>query len=96
MKFVTFVRNDDVKCFLVFVQGTHKLVVMGCVNFEDRALIKKWQVGKKMNVTGEMFMDEINEVIVESNLRLLLEVVSVFQSFGAHSNKNAKNAIEKL
>jgi hypothetical protein len=41
MKSTTFIHNDDVKCFHVAIQGTHKLVVMGCINFEDHVLIKK-------------------------------------------------------
>ncbi len=58
MKFVTLIHNDDVKCFHMVVQGTHKLVVMGHINFEDHALIKRWWGDEKMNVTGEMFKDE--------------------------------------
>jgi predicted transcriptional regulator with HTH domain len=42
----------------VAVQGTHKLVVMGRINFEDHVLLKKWQVDEKMNVMGEMFKDK--------------------------------------
>jgi hypothetical protein len=42
MKFVTFIHNDDVKCFHVVVQRTPKLVVIGHINFEDHALIKRW------------------------------------------------------
>jgi hypothetical protein len=41
MKFVTFIHNDDAKCFHVAIQGTHKLVVMGCINFKDHVLIKR-------------------------------------------------------
>jgi hypothetical protein len=41
MKFVTFTHNDDVKSFHVAVQGTHKLVAMGRINFEDHTLIKR-------------------------------------------------------
>jgi hypothetical protein len=41
MKFAMFIHNDDVKCFHVVVQGTHKLVVMGGINFEDHVLIRK-------------------------------------------------------
>jgi hypothetical protein len=37
MKFVVFIHNDDVKCFHVDAQGTHELVVMGRINFEDHA-----------------------------------------------------------
>jgi hypothetical protein len=42
MKSTTFIHNDDVKCFHMVVQGTHKLVMMGHINFEDHALIKRW------------------------------------------------------
>jgi len=38
--------------------GTHKLVVMGHINFKDHALIKRRWVDEKMNVTGGMFKDE--------------------------------------
>jgi hypothetical protein len=41
MKSTTFIHNDDVKCFHVVIQGTHKLVVMGRINFEDHVLIKR-------------------------------------------------------
>jgi hypothetical protein len=41
MKFVTFNHNDDVKCFHTVVQETHKLVMMGRINFEDHTLIKR-------------------------------------------------------
>ncbi len=58
MKFVMLICNDDVKCFHVTVQWTHKLVVMGCINFEDHVLIKRWRVNEKMNVTGRKFRDE--------------------------------------
>jgi len=79
MKFMTFIHNDDAKCFHMAIQGTHKLVVMGRINFEDHVLIKKWQVDEKMNVSSKMFKDEKKRGIVKSNLRLLLEVVCVFE-----------------
>jgi hypothetical protein len=41
MKCAMFIHTDDVKCFHVVVQGTYKLVMMGCINFEDQALIKR-------------------------------------------------------
>jgi hypothetical protein len=34
MKFATFIHNDDAKCFHVVVQGTHNLIMMGCINFK--------------------------------------------------------------
>ncbi len=57
MKFAMFIHNDDVKCFHVVVQGTHKLVVMGGINFEDHVLIRKRWANEKMNVMGKMFGD---------------------------------------
>jgi hypothetical protein len=58
MKSATFIHNDDVNCFHVVVQGTHKLVMMGCINFEDHVLIKRWRACKKMNAMGKKFKDE--------------------------------------
>ncbi len=58
MKFEAFIRNDDAKCFHMAIQGTQKMVVMGHINFEDQALIKRQQEYEKMNVTGKMFKDE--------------------------------------
>ncbi len=57
MKFAAFIHNDDMKCFHMVIQNTHKLVVMGHINFEDHVLIKRWQASK-MNMTGGMFKDE--------------------------------------
>ncbi len=58
MKSVMFSHNDDAKCFHATVQGTHKLVMMGHINFEDQVLIKRQWANEKMNVTGKMFKDE--------------------------------------
>jgi hypothetical protein len=58
MKFAMFIHNDDAKCFHVDVQGTHKLVVMGHINFEDHALIKRQWASKKMIMMGGKFKDE--------------------------------------
>ncbi len=41
MKSIMFIHNDDIKCFHMAVQGTHKLVMMGRIDFEHHALIKK-------------------------------------------------------
>jgi hypothetical protein len=32
--------------------------MMGRINFEDHALIKRWWANEKMNVTSEMFNDK--------------------------------------
>ncbi len=58
MKSATYIHNDDAKCFHMVVQGTHKLVVMGYINFKDHVLIKRWQENDKMNMMGGMFKDE--------------------------------------
>jgi hypothetical protein len=58
MQFVTSIHNDAMKCFPVVIQETYKLVAMGCINFEDCELIKRWWVGKKMNAIGGMFKDK--------------------------------------
>jgi hypothetical protein len=79
MKSAVFIHNDDVKCFHMAIQGSHKLVLMGHINFEDHALIKRWWVGKKMIATSETFKDKKNEVTVESNLCLLLEDMHIFK-----------------
>jgi hypothetical protein len=41
MNFVASIHNDDMKCFHVAIQDTHKLVVMGHINFENHVLIKR-------------------------------------------------------
>ncbi len=79
MKSTMFIHNDDVKCFHVVIQGTHKLIVMGRINFKDHVLIKRQWANEKMNVMGEMFKDKKNWITVENNLHLLLEVVCVFK-----------------
>jgi hypothetical protein len=79
MKSVTFIHNYDVKCFYVVVQGTHKFVMMGRINFEDHVIIKRWRANEKMNVMGRMFKDEKNGVTIQSSLCLLLEVECVFK-----------------
>jgi len=32
--------------------------MMGCINFKDHALIKRWREDEKMNVTSKKFKDE--------------------------------------
>jgi hypothetical protein len=58
LKSMMFIHNDDAKCFHVVVQRTRKLVVMGHINFEDHALIKRRHASKKMNAMGKKFKDE--------------------------------------
>ncbi len=58
MKYATFIHNDDVRCFHVAIQRTHKLVMMGSINFKDHALINKQWASKKMNALVNKFKDE--------------------------------------
>jgi len=53
-----FIHNDDVMCFRMHVQGTQKVVVMGCHNFKDEPLIKRRRASQKMNATSKKFKDE--------------------------------------
>jgi hypothetical protein len=57
----------------------HKLVMMGHINFEDHALIKRWQACKKMYAMGGMFKARKNKVIFKKSLCLFLEVVHIFE-----------------
>jgi hypothetical protein len=52
MKFVTFIHNDDVKCFRMVINGTHKLLVMNRIKFKDHSLIKRWQANEKNECDG--------------------------------------------
>jgi len=80
MKFEVFIHNDEVSCFHVVVQGTQTVVVMGRHNFKDELLIKRWQVGKKMNGTCRKLKDENKQrVTIESCFHLLQEVVCFFK-----------------
>ncbi len=65
MKFFTSIHNDDMKCFHMAIQEIDKFIIMGYISYEDHALIKRWQVSKKMNVTNEMFKDEKKGIIIK-------------------------------
>jgi hypothetical protein len=55
----------------VAIQGTQKVVVMGCHNFKDEGLIKRQWAGQNMNGTGGKFKDENNR----NNHRKLLSFI---------------------
>jgi hypothetical protein len=70
MKSLMFIHNDNVKCFHMAVHKMHKLVMMGRINFEDHALIKRWQANEKMNVTRTFMLSfyvEANDVGMQKN-----------------------------
>ncbi len=77
---MTFIHNDDAKCFHVVVQRTYKMVVMGRINFEDLVLIERRHIDEKMNVTSGMFKDEKKWATIESGLHFL-EKLSTFSKF---------------
>jgi hypothetical protein len=93
---VVFIHNDNMKCFHVVVQETHKLVVMGHINFEDHALIKRRHACKKKNATGRRFKDEKIRGNYQKQFTFFDRSCACFLSFGIHNNMNAKSAIEKL
>ncbi len=94
MKSVTFIQNDDAKCFHVAVQGTRKLVVMGRINFEDHALIKRWWEVEKMNVIGGMFKDEKKQRNYQKQFAFVVGSCARFRSFGIHSSMSAECVIK--
>jgi hypothetical protein len=96
MKFAAFIHYDDMKCFHVAVQETHKLVVMGHINFEDHALIKWRYACKKMNATGRRFKDKKKQGIHKKQFTFVARSCAHFWSFGVHNSMSAKSAIEKL
>jgi urease alpha subunit len=96
MKYVAFIHNDDVECFHVIIQGTHKLVVMGRINFEHHVLIKRWQVGEKMNVMGGTFKEEKKQGNHRKQFAYVAKCCACFQSSRIHSSMSVENAIEKL
>ncbi len=96
MKSVTFIHNHDHKCFHMAIQGTHKLVVMGRINFKDHALIKRRWANEKMNVTSGMFKDKKKWGNHQKQFVFVAKSYACFQSFGVHSNMSLESAIEKL
>jgi hypothetical protein len=96
MKFATFIHNDDVKCFHVAIQGTHKLVMMGCIYFEDHLLIKKKWAYEKMNVMGGTLKDVKEQGNHQKQFPFVVGSCVHFRSFEIHSNMSAENVIEKL
>jgi hypothetical protein len=69
---------------------------MGHINFEDHALIKRWHVDEKMNLTGGMFKDEKKPGNCQKQFAFITRSYAHFQSFGVHSSMSAESAIEKL
>ncbi len=92
----TFIHNDDVKCFHMVVQRTHKLVVMGRINFEDHVFIKRQQAYEKMNVMGGMFKDEKKWGNCQKQFVFVARSCAHFPSFGVHNSISVESAIEKL
>ncbi len=69
---------------------------MGSINFEDHALIRRWWVDKKMNVTSGMFKEKKKWGNYREQFVFVARSCAHFWSFGIHSNMNAKSAIENL
>ncbi len=74
----------------------HKVVVMGCHNFKDEALIKRQRASQKMNGTSGKLKDE-NKQNNHQKLFLFSTISYVcFRTSRVHRSMNAKNMIEKL
>jgi hypothetical protein len=95
MKSMKFTHNDDAKCFHMVVQGTHKLVVMGHINFKDHALIKRWQANEK-KMMGGMFKDMKKWCNHRKQFAFIVGSCVRFWIFGVHNNMSVDSAIEKL
>jgi hypothetical protein len=64
--------------------------MMGCINFEDHALIKRQQACKKMNATGGTFKDEKRGNHRKQFVFIIGSCVH-FRSSGVHSNMNVES-----
>jgi hypothetical protein len=71
MKYESFIHNDDTKNLHVAIQRTQKMVVMGCINFEDHVLIKRHWVGDKMNVMSGKFKNGKKGVTIINGFHFL-------------------------
>jgi hypothetical protein len=84
MKSKAFIHNNDANWFHMAIQGTKKMVVMGCINFEDQTLIKRrraiekwmWRVGssstKKKGIAIENCLGFLSKVM---NFFKVLEII---------------------
>ncbi len=70
--------------------------MMGCINFKDHALIKRWQEGKKMNVMGSKFNYEKKWGTNQKQFTFVVGSCAHFSSSRIHSSMNVESAIEKL
>jgi hypothetical protein len=96
MKFASLTHNDDAKSFHMALQGTNKLVVMGHINFEDHALIKRQRAYEKMNVTSKMFKDLKKQGNCQKRFVFIVGSCAHFQSSRVHSSMSVESVIEKL
>jgi hypothetical protein len=70
--------------------------MMGHINFEDHALIKRWQASKKMNATCGKFKEKIKWGNHWKLFSFVVGSCECFWSFRVHSNMSVESAIEKL
>jgi hypothetical protein len=85
-----------VKCFHVVVQGTQKVLMMGCNNFEDEALIKWWWKCQKMNGMGGKFKDKNKLSNYQKLFSFAIRSCVCFQNSRVHMHMNLENAIENF
>jgi hypothetical protein len=95
MELMVLILNDEVKCLHVVIQRTHKLVMMGHINYKDHALIKRWQVGKK-KCEGQEVQGWKKWGYRQKLFLFVARGCECFWSFGVHNNMSVEIVIEKL
>jgi hypothetical protein len=96
MEFEAFIHNDDVTCFHVAIQRIKEVVLIGCHNFKDEALIKRRWASQEMNGMGWKFKDENKWSNHQKLFSFLIRSCVYFLSFGVHRSTSVENVIEKL
>jgi hypothetical protein len=73
-----------------------KVIMIGCHNFEDEAIIIRWCACKKMNATSGKFKYENKQSNHQKLFLFVTRSCVYFQSYGIHRNINVESMIEKL
>jgi hypothetical protein len=72
------------------------MVVMGYINFENQALIKRWWAHEKMNAMGGKLKNKKKWCDYQKWFLFLVESCECFRSFGNHISMSVESVIEKL
>ncbi len=69
---------------------------MGCHNFKDEALIKRWRASQKMNGIGRKPKDKNKWNICQKFLKFVVGSCVCFRSFKVHIGMNVESTIKKF